>query len=151
MDYNAWTSQLKTMRKNGLIVNNYIYQNPDDMNSYLLSTSAYPWNNSATGATNDRLTDNSTPASVMFNKNSAGSTSLSKAITNITISDGGLVSFNYMGGSAQPVDDVVTTRTGIASVYNLRGVCVGNSLEGQRPGIYIIRCSDGTARKVVVK
>ena len=141
---------MTSLSKKGAVIYSGCYQNIQKMNSYLLSTAPYPWTTDSTDFVNDQLTDTTTPASVMYNKNAAGNNFLSKAITNIRVSDDGLVSFDFMGGDPQPVEavskDMVQT-----TVYNLRGVCVGNRIESQRPGIYIIRYSDGTARKVVVK
>ena len=113
-----------------------------------LSTSAYPWSTDSTDFVNDHLTDSSMPASLMYNKNEAGSDYLSKAITNIRVSDDGLVSFDFMKEEL----DAVSTPSLTAQptrVYNLRGYCVGSRLESQRPGIYIIRYADGTTKKVV--
>lgn len=150
LDYSSWETNMTSLSKKGAVIYSGCYQNKEKMNSYLLSTAPYPWTTDSTDFVNDQLTDTTTPASVMYNKNAAGNKFLSKAITNIRVSDDGLVSFDFMGGDPQPVEavskDMVQT-----TVYNLRGVCVGNRIESQRPGIYIIRYSDGTARKVVVK
>lgn len=139
LDYNAWSS---------LVGEGSAYYNG---HSRLLSTSAYPWATDSTEFVNNMLTDISVPASLMFNINAAGSKYLSKAITNITMTDDGLVSFDFMGGSIPESVSAVSSDAMPAAVYNLRGVCVGTRIENQRPGIYIIRYTDGTARKVVVK
>ena len=58
-----------------------------------LSTSAYPWTTDSTTFVNDCLSENSTPALVMNNKNAAGSTDLGKRITHIERASDGTISF----------------------------------------------------------
>ncbi len=103
------------------------------MNNKHLSTSAYPWRTDTTSFVNDLLTDTSVPASVMFNKNSEGTTYLSKAITNITMTPDSLISFNFMGGDPTMVTTVRSVAPEDNQWYNLQGQRV-NAL---RPGIYI--------------
>lgn len=92
------------------------------MHNKHLSTSAYPWATDSTTFVNSELTDSSVPAATMFNKNVDGSNLLSKAITNIQMSDDGLISFDFMGGDPS---GVLTTRQPSADsssgVYNLMG------------------------------
>lgn len=149
-DYDAWDT---------LIGNNNPYVGGH--NRYL-SQSTYPWYDTADTIVTDgldylntlpvlnrELTDTSNPAAVMFNTNTDGSKLLSKTITNITMSDDGLVSFDF-GGTPTAVRSM---NTGVsqfpAMVYDLSGHCVGRRLESQRPGLYIVRQPDGTVRKVV--
>ena len=60
-----------------------------------LSTSPYPWYDSATETENDCLTDTSVPTVVMFNDNAEGSKQFGKSITNIRVADDGTVSFDF--------------------------------------------------------
>lgn len=149
LDYDASEARVVRWKDEGLITSPYL--NTPRMNSYFMSTSPYPWNDSETGTVNNELTDTSTPKSEMFNKNSAGSKFLSQAITNIRVSEDGLVSFDFMGGQTQVTDFSLASEVMPTHVYDLRGCCVGNRLESQRPGIYIVRYSDGTTRKVAKK
>ena len=149
-DYDDWEERLLKMVADSLITSQYRY--PKRMNNLFMSETPYPWApEDSVGTYNDLLTDTSTPKSEMFNKNSAGSKFLSKSITNIRVSEDGLVSFDFMGGETKVADFSLATEVVPTHVYDLRGCCVGNRLESQRPGIYIIRYSDGSTRKVVKK
>jgi hypothetical protein len=75
MDYDAWDKVIGDE-------NPYVKGH-----SRYLSTSPYPWATDSTDFVNDLLTDSSNPASVMFNNNAAGSKFLSKALTNIRMTD----------------------------------------------------------------
>ena len=110
-----------------------------------LSTAAYPWTTDSTDYVNDRLTDTSEPPSLMYNSNSAGSLFLSKAITNIRVSDDGLVSFDFMGGT--PVNICTDTAKTEETLYDLSGHRVSTPQPGR---LYIVRGNDGTARKILV-
>ncbi len=70
------------------------YANSLMMNSNYLSGSAYPYSGSE--GDNTQLTDYSTPASIMYHENSAGSNMLDKDITNIQMTDDGLISFDFL-------------------------------------------------------
>ena len=91
MNYEAWEAKVGRGK----------HKNSAYMNSMLLSTSPFPWSTDSTAFVNDQLTDTSTPAAIMYNQNAQGSTLLGKAITNITMTADGLVSFDFMGGSSQ--------------------------------------------------
>lgn len=108
------------------------YQNSGRMNSYILSTSPYPWSTDSTTFVNDQLTETSVPPLVMHYPNEEGSMQLSKPITNIRMSDDGLVSFDFMGGKPDGLLPVVGTPSS-PSVYNLQG----QSVIAPRKGIYI--------------
>jgi len=113
------------------------------MHNKHLSTTPYPWKTDSTTFVNDALTDTSTPASVMYNKNAAGSELLSKAITNITMSAEGLISFDLMGGTtAIRTLETVSPR----QYYDLSGRPIGMP---QRGHLYIVRQSNGTIRKQI--
>ena len=137
LDYDAWKD---IIGKANPYVNGH---------SRLLSTSPYPWTTDSTDFVNDCLTDTSAPPSLMFNGNAAGSKFLSKAITNIRVSEDGLVSFDFMGGDPNMVDDrrwLNANSEQIIAIYDLSGLQVTS----QRPGrIYIVRYADGKTKKVV--
>jgi hypothetical protein len=119
--------------------------NSPKLNSRYLSTSVYPWSTDSTTLVNDALTETSVPAPVMFYPNEAGDSLLNKPITNITMSDDGLVSFVFLGN---PVPDAIQTVTSSTSsqpaVFDLRGRRVGR----QGKGIYLTRNQNGIYKKV---
>jgi len=123
LDYEAWDSIIGSSnpRKSG--------------HSRYLSTSAYPWTTDSTDFVNNLLTDDSTPASLMFNTNSAGSEYLSKPITNISVTEEGLVFFGYRLGTA--VSPTVFERQKKETddcYYNLQG----QRVTSPGRGLYII-------------
>jgi hypothetical protein len=142
MDYDAWNDYL--------VANNLgTYINSKRMNSRLLSSSPYPWTIDIDSTTfvNDSLTENSVPAPKMNNVNEQGDSLLRKSITNIRVSEDGLISFDFMGGDSIP-DAIVTTQTSgrkqDAGIYDLRGRRL-KTMQGK--GVFIRRNEDGTMRK----
>ena len=124
------------------------YQNSNRMNSRILSTSPYPWRTDSAEAALDSLTDFSVPATVMFTANTQDSKLLSKPITNITVSENGLVSFDFMGGVPKPDGIKLHHSLSIAthpSIYDLQG---RNMNLQNRKGVYLVRREDGTVRKI---
>ena len=124
------------------------YQNSNRMNSRILSTSPYPWRTDSMEAALDSLTDFSVPATVMFTANTQDSKLLSKPITNITVSENGLVSFDFMGGVPKPDGIKLHHSSSIAthpSIYDLQG---RNMNLQNRKGVYLVRREDGTVRKI---
>lgn len=94
----------------------------DRLNNRYLSTSPYPWTTDSTAFVNRDLTDTSVPATVMFTKNTADSNLLSKDITNITMSEDGLISFDVMGGAPSRLAVVSSKPSGAeGDFYNLQG------------------------------
>ena len=122
------------------------YVNPDRMNKLHLSTSSYPYGD------NKELTNTSTPAALMKTKNPAGENLLSKPITNIQMTNGGLVSFDFMGGTT----GIEELKKGRMEERKMEGAWYG--LSGQRSvfnspqkkGVYIFREKDGTTYKVMI-
>lgn len=107
--------------------------------SLYMSTAPYPY--VADGVIKDALTETTTPAAVMHTNNASGSRSLSKPITNIRMSEDGLISFDFMGG----------TQTGISSISASKRSTGYYNMQGQRvdapgKGIYI---KEG--KKVIIK
>jgi len=139
MDYDAWD----TLVSKGLSS----YQNKGMMNKRHLSTSSYPWSTDSTSFVNEALTDSSVPPANMLNKNSVKSKLLSKPITNIRMSDDGLISFDFMGGDPSGISQPVRSHSSFPSrYYDLQG----RETTPTRPGIYIIRYRDGLTRKVFI-
>lgn len=97
------------------------YQNKNRMNSRYLSTSPFPY---------------------------MGNDSIPEAhITNITMSDDGLVSFDFMGGKPSAISTVTSHIDGSSPhYYNMQGQQVNALKKGQ---VYIIRKADGTSQKVI--
>lgn len=93
MDYDDWVD---------IVGSDYPYTEKPRLHSRILSTSAYPWETGSAETDNRELTDTSVPATTMHTKNSEGSTMLGKPITEITMSDDGLISFLFMGGAPTP-------------------------------------------------
>ncbi len=115
----------------------------------LLSTSSYPWATDSTTFVNSELTDTSVPATIMHNNNSAGVKLLGKPITNIQMSEDGLVSFDFMGGTTGIKDlngNGNVNGNYSQAVYDLSGRLVYN---GNRIGVYVVRDKNGKVRKVV--
>ena len=122
LDYAAWDSIIGSSnpKKSG--------------HSRYLSTSAYPWTTDSTDFVNNQLTDDSTPAALMFGANSAGSQYLSKPITNIGVSDEGHVFFGYRLATA--VGPAISNRREQSAgdgYYNLQG----QRVEQPGRGLYI--------------
>ena len=136
-DYNTCVAYIKTA---GLKQ----YAKSNRMNSNVFSLAPYPWEETAE-TIHDSLTDTSLPATEMYNNNTQSSTLLSKPITHITMTADGLISFNFMGGDPTGIKDLTPALSlGEGAVYDLSG---RKTSTGKR-GIYIIRLSDGTIKKV---
>ena len=88
MDYDAWDAYIEEMGWSS-------YANSDRMNRRYLSTSSYPYISEDEEVVNNELTDTSTPAATMFYPNLNGSMQLDKSITNIQMTDDGVVSFDF--------------------------------------------------------
>jgi hypothetical protein len=142
-DYDAWDGYLD---EKGLGT----YANAGRMNSRYLSTSPYPWTNETTMDVNDELTDSSVPAAKMNYPNAKEELMLSKPITNISVDDDGLVSFDFMGGGTPTAIRGMARQSGHEAVvaYDLNGRRLS---QPSRKGIYILRQSDGTIVKKVFK
>ena len=113
------------------------------LNSFIFSNAAFPWIADSAEVKNCELTDSSIPSARMTQKNKAGSYMLSKPITNIRMSEDGLISFDFMGGVYDGISSVTTRRRAAADkVYNLQG----QQVAVPRKGIYIV---DG--KKVIIR
>lgn len=127
MDYDDWDK---------LIGDSYYYTASPRLHSRFLSTSPYPWTTDSTTFVNNELTDNSVPAAVMNYPNAAGNILLSKPITNIQMTDDGLVSFDFMGGDPDAIVTQSFSPDRHHTYYDLQGRQVSGV---PRKGIYIVR------------
>ncbi len=140
LDYNDWTAVIANLGYS-------TYRNSQRMNKYHLSSSPYPWSTDSTTFVNHELTDTSVPAAVMYNENAIGSTLLEKPITNIMMSEDGLVSFNVLGAvgiNHQTSNFKLQTST----LYDLSGRRVETPVHGN---IYIMKHPDGTVSKQIYR
>ena len=134
MSYNDWDNYLKTAGFSSA------YAKSGRMNKLHLSTSPYPCD------TNNEFTDTSVPSAEMQTKNADDLTLLSKAITNIQVSDDGLVSFDFMGGTTGINNLRVLDEDGVSCLYDLSGQRVYIPLPGR---MYIAKRKDGTTYKYI--
>lgn len=130
-DYDTWSAEIG--------VNNPYATSPR-LNNRHLSTSPYPYV-SGGEVLNNQLTDISVPAAVMFYPDGA---LLGKPITNITMTDDGLVSFDFMGGATAIAAVRTKADAMVAGIYDLSGRRVQTMQAGQ---LYLVRQQDGTIRK----
>ena len=99
-----------------------MYAEAVGMHNRHLSTSPYPWSTDSTTVVNDEVSDTSRPATVMFNVDAEGKKLLSKAVTNIRMTDDGLISFDFMGGTRTHIPSIDRQpRGGGSEVYNIMG------------------------------
>ena len=143
LDYDAWESLFYERYDAGLVSSKF--QAPGHMNSLYLSTSSYPWSTDSTDFVNQELTDDSTPAAKMIYPNEEGSDLLGKPVTEISMSDDGLISFDFMGGVSTAIRDLRSMDTSRPAVYDLFGRQVASR---NHHSVYIIRKEDGTIQKV---
>lgn len=137
-DYEAWE---KLVSENVCPT----YQNGGWMNNSHLSGSSFPYATDST-ETVDAFTDTTVPAAVMMNNNGEGSKLLSKPITNIRMSEEGLVSFDFMGGGT-PTEVICDLQREIYTdaCFDLNGRQVSSVV---RHGLYMIRKPNGTIKKL---
>lgn len=151
--YKSWVD-LATSR--GVKSQSQLYRNSVRLNSMLLSTSSYPWATDSTTFVNNELTDTSLPATLMHNNNSAGVKLLGKPVTNIQMTEDGLLSFDFMGGTTgirnvnPNANENPTFNVQRSTFYDLSGRLVCND-NGDRSGVYVVRDKDGTVRKIVCR
>jgi hypothetical protein len=142
MDYDAWTDY---MDKNRLGT----YAVSPRMQNRHLSTSPYPWTTDSTSFVNNELTVTSVPAPKMNYPNGAGDYLLDKPITNIRMSEDGLISFDFMGGDKTGIKYVEPQSSNLQSqTYDI----LGRRLSSPRAaGFFIQRRVDGSIRKYYKK
>ena len=134
MDYDAWDAYID---EKGL---NTFAKSPR-MNNRHLSTSPYPYVVDGE-VMNNQLTDMSTPAAAMYYPDGS---LLGKPITNIRMSEDGLVSFDFMGGDPTGIKDIKVAGFKIQECYDLQGRRVDNP---QRGNLYIVRTPQGIRKQL---
>ena len=137
-DYKTWDPA-----NNGLDYGKYTMDNW--MRNRYLCTSVYPYADSLT--VNCSLTDESDPVAALFTANADGLMLMSKPVTNIRMADDGTISFDFMGGATAIGGISTVTVAEPVAWYDLNGSRLPSA--PSRPGIYIVRYSDGTTRKVI--
>lgn len=141
-DYRDWDPSNNGKDPNKWTMDNWL-------RSRYLSTSPYPYTNPTTNATNDSLTDNSSPAASVFSANAEGKAFMGKAITNIKLSEDGTISFDFMKTGVSKISDMAASEKA-----TLIGWCDLNGRLLSSPpcskGIYITLYSDGTKRKCYI-
>ena len=138
-DYTIWDP-----KNNGKDPNKWTNADERLRNSYL-STSPYPYTNQESLAVNQELTDESVPASTLFNTTADGTTFMSKPITNIKIASDGSVSFDFMK-KATGIQDLLQESQGEVW-YDLHGRQLPEP--PRQPGIYILRGQNGKTKKII--
>lgn len=130
-DYDTWHKEIDGKNP---------YAKSPRLNNRHLSTSPYPYvvDNEVL---NNQLTDTSTPAAVIYYPEGA---LLGKPITNVTMTDGGLVSFDFMGGATAIAAAKTKAGAMAAGIYDLTGRRVQAMQSGQ---LYMVRQKDGTVQK----
>ena len=119
LDYDAWDVLLEQRGDKTK------YANKLRMNCLYLSTSPFPWSTDSTATVNEALTGTKTP------------------ITNITMSDDGLVSFDFCGGDQSAILLPTSTLNARKEYFDLQG----RRITG-RPGkgVYIVE-----GKKVIIQ
>ena len=142
MDYDVWKDYV-TKNKLGT------YAASSHMNSRYLSSSPYPWTTDSISFVNNELTVTSVPAPKMNYPNGAGDYLLDKPITNIRMTEDGLISFDFMGGDKTVVEHVIAqTSNSQPQTYDM----LGRRLSSPRAaGFFIQQRGDGTIRKYYKK
>ena len=139
MDYDAWSAYIKEKKLER-------YAADDKMNSLFLCTSPYPYISEDKETVNNELTDTSTPAATMFNPSTEGEMLLAKPITNIQMTDDGLISFDFMGGTTGIRHLPIAGDNDASCLYNLQG----QRINIPKPGnLYIVKKNNGTTYKYI--
>ena len=139
MDYDAWSAYIKEKKLER-------YAADDKMNCLFLCTSPYPYISEDKETVNNELTDTSTPAATMFNPSTEGEMLLAKPITNIQMTDDGLISFDFMGGTTGIRHLPIAGDNDASCLYNLQG----QRINIPKPGnLYIVKKNNGTTYKYI--
>ena len=118
------------------------------LRSRYLSGSAYPYTNTESLVVNRALTNTSEPPAMLFHDNAEGIMLMSKPITNIQMAEDGTISFDFLGGTTA-VEGISTVKAATETIwYDLNGRRL--SSPPVNPGIYIVRYTDGTTRKIKI-
>ena len=123
---------------------------PADNNLYTFSLAGDPWPGTSG---NTALTDDSTPAALLFNRNANGDKLMHHPISDIKESGDGTISFYF---DDDPTGIEATDYGGwtmAGSVYDLNGRLVGNRRDASAlsSGTYIVVDADGKSQIISVK
>ena len=110
MDFRTWQEHAG---------NNVIGLNPR-LRWRWLSTAAYPWQTDSTDFVNRELSEESTPALVMYNPNAAGSYNLGKRIKDIQMAEDGTISFHLEVDAPTRVEAVCDQQSAVSVQKVLR-------------------------------
>ncbi len=121
------------------------------------------WKNVYPYESNDSLTDHSSPAATLFHANTDGSFLMHKPVSDITRDEASsLISFRFANLNNSTSSIALVEREGkiITDVYSLDGRLLTDllphdssidSLKKLPPGFYIVRYSDDTTRKLLIR
>ena len=108
----------------------------------------YPYVQTAADGTtqvvNNSLTNQSLPASTVYNVNTDGSNFMNKPVTNIVQNEDGTISFDFMGGSNDNIISGIEHITvkkdteGNGKIYSIDGRYLGTDKTKLSKGLYII-------------
>jgi hypothetical protein len=131
-DYDTWDAE---------IAGKSTYAKSPRLNNRHLSTSPYPYVVDGE-VMNNQLTDTSTPAAAMYYPDGS---LLGKPITNIRMSEDGLISFDFMGGDPTGIKEIQVAGFKIQECYDLQGRRVDNLQQGN---LYIVRTPQGIRKRL---
>ena len=98
------------------------------------------------------ISDTTTPSFTLNNRNYDGSYVLHSQVKNISVSANNIISFDYVPDPLRATTSItmqsVSPGLTVEAVYNLQGVKLQSDWEKLPTGIYLVRYSDGTVRKV---
>ena len=116
----------------------------DRLRNRYMSTATYPFTDPVSLVVNLSLTNETVPASTLFNVNTDGTTYMSKPITNIQVASDGSVSFDFMKEPSAITDAVCHESDDNGPWYDLQGRRL--STKPTRKGVYV-----HDFRKIVIK
>ena len=119
----------------------------DRLRNKYLSTAPYPcFNEETTLIINQNLTNETVPASTLFNANADGEKLMSKPITNIQVASDGSVSFDFMKEPTS-IREALFEEQGVETWYDLHGHQLPEV--PRQSGIYILRGQNGKTKKII--
>jgi hypothetical protein len=141
--------RLEYFHADGLDYNDYeklpdIAVNPygADGRNLRLQHTAYPYTDDE-GTAHDALTDDTTPAAILFNGNADGARLMGKPVKDIRETDGRISFCFYESGAAGLFTASASDQPAV--YYDL----LGRRIAEPSSGLYIIRYADGTTQKKV--
>ena len=116
-----------------------------DHRNLRLQHSAYPYVDSL-GVSHDALTDETIPAATLFNPNVDGTLLMGKPVTQIR-EQGKFISFKFYASNADGISSVADDDARPVAYYDLQG----RRITAPASGLYIVRYSNGSTKKVLFK